>query len=74
MKEAPVGVAVGIDEAGNRSQSLGVDDPTGVSLCLTYGLDLISLYSNGAVVLFFFGSIYNGCVLDENIVFSHKNL
>ena len=67
-------VKVGIDEPGDHCQSLSVDGPASVSLYLAYGLDHVSLYSNGTFVWFLSGSLIDRCVLDENIVFSHKNL
>ncbi|MBA7604313.1 hypothetical protein ES703_11433 [subsurface metagenome] len=71
LEEAPVGVGMGVYEAGNRREGLRLDDLLGVSLDVAYSSDLVSGDADGPLVRLLARS-FNDCrVLDQNVVFDH---
>jgi len=70
--EAPVGVAVGVDEAGDGGEALGVDDGCGVSLWISGLYDSGSFYGDAACVGLV-EAVYYGGVDYEGVVFGHMD-
>ncbi len=73
-EEGPVGVAVGVDEPGDRVQALRFHGLHGVALHVAEGHHLVTLDADGALVRPFSRPFHDGCVLYENIELGHENL